>query len=147
MPVMKKRIVKANFKNGCRVWLSCCWLQTPGLPDGRPGGIIADQHHLAAAFRPLDVRVAASGFLHELQPLLASRKATPVRGQGEFPLQPVGAHHSSARRILLATELRIQDVFPRSRIQIFSIPDPGSSSFPSRIRIKDFKYFNPKNCF
>jgi hypothetical protein len=26
----------------------------------------------------------------------------------------------------------------------FSIPDPGSEFFPSRI--KEFKYFNPKNC-
>jgi hypothetical protein len=24
---------------------------------------------------------------------------------------------------------------------------PGSELFPSRIRIKEFKYFNPKNCF
>jgi hypothetical protein len=24
---------------------------------------------------------------------------------------------------------------------------PGSEFFPSRIRIKEFKYFNPKNCF
>jgi hypothetical protein len=30
--------------------------------------------------------------------------------------------------------LRIQDVYP----------DPGSEFFPSRIRIKEFKYFNPK---
>jgi hypothetical protein len=27
------------------------------------------------------------------------------------------------------------------------IPDPGSEFFPSRIRIKEFKYFNPKKCF
>jgi hypothetical protein len=25
--------------------------------------------------------------------------------------------------------------------------DPGSEFFPSRIRIKEFKYFNPENCF
>jgi hypothetical protein len=31
------------------------------------------------------------------------------------------------------------DVYPGSRIRLFSIPDPGS-----RIRIKEFKYFNPK---
>ncbi len=30
----------------------------------------------------------------------------------------------------------------RIRIRILSIPDPGF-----RIRIKEFKYFNPKNCF
>jgi len=39
--------------------------------------------------------------------------------------------------------LRIRDVYPRSRIRLFSIPDPGSELFPSRIRIKEFKYFNP----
>jgi hypothetical protein len=27
------------------------------------------------------------------------------------------------------------------------IPDPGSDFFPSRIRIKEFKYFNPKKWF
>jgi hypothetical protein len=31
-----------------------------------------------------------------------------------------------------------------SWIRLFSIPDPGSEFFPSRIRIKEFKYFNPK---
>jgi hypothetical protein len=34
-----------------------------------------------------------------------------------------------------------------SRIRIFSIPDPNFSHPGSRIRIKEFKYFNPKNCF
>jgi hypothetical protein len=29
----------------------------------------------------------------------------------------------------------------------FSIPDPGSEFFPSRILIKEVKYFNPKKCF
>ncbi len=38
--------------------------------------------------------------------------------------------------------LRIRDVYPRYWIRIFSIPAPGS-----RIRIKEFKYFHPKNCF
>ncbi len=36
---------------------------------------------------------------------------------------------------------------PESRIRIVSIPDPGSELFPSRIRIKEFKYFNPKKWF
>jgi hypothetical protein len=47
--------------------------------------------------------------------------------------------------------LRIRDVYPGSRIRLFSIPDPGSRirtvSIPdpgSRILIKEFKYFNPK---
>ncbi len=34
-----------------------------------------------------------------------------------------------------------------SRIRLFSIPDPGSELFPSWIRIKEFKYFNPKKWF
>jgi hypothetical protein len=29
----------------------------------------------------------------------------------------------------------------------FSIPDPGQKDSRIRIRIKEFKYFNPKNCF
>jgi hypothetical protein len=33
---------------------------------------------------------------------------------------------------------------PGSRIRLFSIPDPGSELSPSRIRIKEFKYINPK---
>ncbi len=40
--------------------------------------------------------------------------------------------------------LRIRDVYPGSRIRLFSIPDPGSELSPSRIRIKEFKYFNKK---
>jgi hypothetical protein len=31
-----------------------------------------------------------------------------------------------------------------SRIRLFFIPDPGSELSPSRIRIKEFKYFNQK---
>ncbi len=34
-----------------------------------------------------------------------------------------------------------------SRIQIFSIPDRNFFHPESRIRIKEFKYFNSKNCF
>ncbi len=37
--------------------------------------------------------------------------------------------------------LRIRDVYPGSRIRLFSIPDPY---YPSRIHIKEFKYLNPK---
>jgi hypothetical protein len=33
----------------------------------------------------------------------------------------------------LGSVLRILDVYPGSRIRIFSIPDPGSEFFPSRI--------------
>jgi hypothetical protein len=45
-------------------------------------------------------------------------------------------------RYCVRSVLRIRDVYPGSRIRFFSILDPGS-----RIRIKAFKYFNPKNCF
>jgi hypothetical protein len=37
--------------------------------------------------------------------------------------------------------LQIRDVYPGSEFFSLSDPDPG------RIRIKEFKYFNPKNCF
>jgi hypothetical protein len=40
--------------------------------------------------------------------------------------------------------LRIRDVYPGSRIRLFSIPNPGSELSPSRILVKEFKYFNPK---
>jgi hypothetical protein len=43
--------------------------------------------------------------------------------------------------------LRIRDVYPGSRIRLFSIPDPNCLHPGSRIRIKEFKYFNPKNGF
>ncbi len=43
--------------------------------------------------------------------------------------------------------LRIRDVYPGSLIPIFPIPDLGSKFFPSRIRIKEYKYFNPKKWF
>jgi hypothetical protein len=46
---------------------------------------------------------------------------------------------------LLVPVLRIGDVYPGS--QFFSIPDPNSFHVGSRIRIKEFKYFNLKNCF
>ncbi len=40
--------------------------------------------------------------------------------------------------------LRIQDVYPGSRIRLFSIPDPNCLHPGSRVLIKEFKYFNPK---
>ncbi len=43
------------------------------------------------------------------------------------------------------TTLRIRDVYPGSWIRFFSIPDP--EFFPSRIRNKESKYFNPKKWF
>jgi hypothetical protein len=46
---------------------------------------------------------------------------------------------SAAIVCLFNSVLRIRDVYPGSRIRLFSNPDPGS-----RILIKEFKYFNPK---
>ncbi len=40
--------------------------------------------------------------------------------------------------------LRIRDVYPGSRIRLFSIPDPNCLHPGSWIRIKEFNYFNPK---
>jgi hypothetical protein len=53
---------------------------------------------------------------------------------------------NSGTLIVIFPVLRIRDVYLGSRIRIFSIPDPGSEFFSSRIRIKEFKYFNTKNC-
>ncbi len=43
--------------------------------------------------------------------------------------------------------LRIWDVYPRSWIRLFSIPDPNFFNLGPRICIKEFNYFNPKKCF
>jgi hypothetical protein len=43
--------------------------------------------------------------------------------------------------------LRIRDVYPESRFRLFSIPDPNCLRPGSRIRIKEFKYFNLKKWF
>jgi hypothetical protein len=52
------------------------------------------------------------------------------------------------KNIVCVPVLRIRDVYPGSRIRLFSIPDPGSELSPSRICIKEFKYVNPqKNGF
>ncbi len=39
---------------------------------------------------------------------------------------------------------RIRDVYPGSRIRLFSILDPNCLHSGSRILIKEFKFFNPK---
>jgi hypothetical protein len=43
--------------------------------------------------------------------------------------------------------LRILDVYPRSPIRVFSIPDLNCFHPRSRICIKEFKYFNPTKWF
>jgi len=66
-----------------------------GLPARGEGGVVTDPDHLAAALHPPDVLLASgSGLLHELDGLLPAGEAASVRGQEEFTLQPVGAHHS-----------------------------------------------------
>jgi hypothetical protein len=42
---------------------------------------------------------------------------------------------------------RIRDAYPGSRIRIFFHPRSRIRIFSIRIRIKAFKYFNPKYCF
>jgi hypothetical protein len=59
------------------------------------------------------------------------------------PLHTNAKNHETCDKAVL----RIRNVYLGSRIQIFSIPDSGSEFSLSRIRIKEFKYFNPKNCF
>ncbi len=43
--------------------------------------------------------------------------------------------------------LRTRDVYPGSRIWLFFHPKSQIRIFPSRIRIKEFKYFNPRIWF
>ncbi len=54
------------------------------------------------------------------------------------------ADRSTFHAKVLLTGVRIRDVYPGSRVLIFPF---RIWSFPSRIHIKEFKYFNPKNCF
>jgi hypothetical protein len=58
---------------------------------------------------------------------------------------PRGTHLTSY--MYLQEVMRIRDVYPGSQIRIFSIPDPNFFHPGSRIRIKEFKYFNPKKLF
>jgi hypothetical protein len=44
-------------------------------------------------------------------------------------------HETIVKKTKIIAVLRIRNVYP------------GSVFFPSRIRIKEFKYFNQKNCF
>ncbi len=68
-------------------------------------------------------------------------------GSGSVPK----CHGSATLEIILQglseAVLLIRDVYPGSRIRIFSIVDPGSEFFPPRIPNPHQKYFNPKNCF
>jgi hypothetical protein len=48
------------------------------------------------------------------------------------------------RQFTLYVGTSVADPECLSRIRLFSIPDPGSELSPSQIRIREFKYFNPK---
>jgi hypothetical protein len=50
----------------------------------------------------------------------------------------------SAKTLDLKLSVADPNVYPGSRTRRISILDPN---FPSRIRIKEIKYFNPKNGF
>ncbi len=52
-----------------------------------------------------------------------------------------------SRSTVAQSVLRIRDVYPGSRIRIFSIPDPIYLHPGFRIRIKELKCFNPNNGF
>ncbi len=83
---------------------------------------------------------------------------SPSQGRYDNPIPPrclafIDCSKIPAHRYLLhiprtntrwRSVLRIRDVYPGFRIRLFSIPDPESEPSPSRIRIKEFKYFNPK---
>ncbi len=51
-----------------------------------------------------------------------------------------------SNKFVQTTFASVQHTLPGclSRIRLFSIPNPGSDFFSSRIHIKEFKYFNPK---
>ncbi len=58
---------------------------------------------------------------------------------------PVG--HNTELFFLRVCNFSVLNSTPNPGSKFFSSPDPGSKFFPSRIRIKEFKYFNPKNGF
>ncbi len=60
-----------------------------------------------------------------------------------------GCHAVQTRLVLHFSQKKSVLRIPGSRIRLFSIPDPGSELFhpESRIRIKEFKYFNPEKLF
>jgi hypothetical protein len=57
---------------------------------------------------------------------------------------PISRRKAGSWSVVILPVLRIRDVYPGSRAWLFSIPYPGSELSPSRIRIKEFMYFNPK---
>ncbi len=69
-----------------------------------------------------------------MDPLFIRRRYLPSRERPSTPREFFWGEKSQKMSVL-----RIRDVYPGSRIRIFSIPD-----FGSRIHINEFKYFNPQ---
>ncbi len=72
-----------------------------------------------------------------------------VRIFGTLEVCTVDCYQVASTLLVNISVLRIRDVYPLSRIRVFSIPDPGPEFFhpASGIRIKRFKYLNPKKWF
>jgi hypothetical protein len=68
-------------------------------------------------------------------------------GRHQRPTRPPAQGKRIKEMTIFHSVLRIRDVYPRSRIRLFSIPDPNCLHPGYRIRIKEFKYFNPKKWF
>jgi hypothetical protein len=78
------------------------------------------------------MRVVQASLLLCLRPQLAQdqgMEAPPTQDPRE------SSRYIYCRKFNIQSVLQIRDV------------DTGSEFFKSRIRIKEFKYFNPKNCF
>jgi hypothetical protein len=89
----------------------------------------------------LDLEMAFKHHYHEVLDTIGDMFTQIFRGLRD--------RYQVGSSVFTKTVLQIRDVYPGSRIRIFSIPDPVSEFFPSRIRIKEFKYFifNPKKFF
>ncbi len=99
--------------------------------------------HFACGFPMNDRRTARLSFSWLLQYLMVPVRLFPALFFLSYNLQILGGFLTNWQYIIIYnnyTDFFILD--PWSWIWIFFIPDPGS-----RIRIKEFKYFNQKNSF
>ncbi len=95
-------------------------------------------------FRNFTVAVVGVGDVCSFAQMDVRRHGNPVwQADAPHPNQQSGV----CQILFFSAVLRIRDVYPGSLIPFFSLPDPGSEFSPSRIRIKEFKYFNPKKLF
>jgi hypothetical protein len=92
----------------------------------------------------LDLIVCLSEMLHRVRHQLLLLLLAGVRLLGQLK----DKHHYMLM-LVLVFRIRIsvanRDVYPGSEFFPSRVPDPNF--FPSRICIKEFKYFNPKKCF